>query len=429
MKYMLNTILIFSVLFSSAQACPEEDGYEDNDDASQAVFLDVGSHSDVYLCSQDEDWFVIPAQVGALLEVEIFFSHAQSDIDIEVYSMNQERLAISDSITDNEKLHVFAHEEEYLLRVYDYVFNQGSAPYSILVSYRDPPSCDLDSFPDNNTLQQAVPLTVTPLEGQVCSFDEDWFVLSVLEAQEVSFDLQSNVQDGTLDVSLYDAQQQPLNTIEEVEEGRYQGSYLSSVAQDIYIRIQEQEDADDQYGVVYTLTQTSNQYAPCVQDDFGGTQLDPSLLLAGTYELSVCSEEWYVFSSTENLQAALSIEHDVSDGVLVSRFFSQGVLLQESEANSVFFNHRSRQGEESEDILLQLRIKDDAQNLGVAITLQLEESPVVSIEPDNQPIDPTEDVDHSQESKDTGCGGLMLPLLWLPVFALRRRDPKIIFKK
>ena len=427
---MLNSSLIFSMLFSSAHACPEEDTYEENDDASQAVSLSAGVYSDVYLCSQDEDWFILPAQVGDLLEVEVLFSHSQSDIDIEVYSMTQERLALSDSITDNEKLHVFAHEEEYLLRVYDYVFHQGSAPYSVSVSYKEPPSCDLDSFPDNNTLQQAVPLMVTPIEGQVCAFDEDWFVVPVLEAQEISFDIQSDAQDGRLDVSLYDAQQQPLKSIEEVEEGRYQGGYLSSTAQEVYVRIQEQEDVGDQYGVLYTLEQTSNQYTSCTQDDLGGPQIDPSPLGAGMYELSVCSEEWYVFTSTENLQISISMEHDVADGVLVSKFFSQGILLQESEENAVFFNHRSGQGEESEDVILQLRVKEDAQNLGIVISLELEESPVVSIEPDSQPIEPTQDSQSTQESKETGCGGgLLLPLVWLPIFSLRRRETKIILKK
>ena len=162
------------------------------------------------------------------------------------------------------------------------------------------------------------------------------------------------------------------------EEGLYQGSYLSPVTQDVYISIKEKSDRDDQYGVRYSLTQNSIQYEPCENDERGGTQEEPEMLNAGMYALSVCGEEWYVFESTENLQVGITIDYATSDGVLQAKFFSEGVLLQESEENSVYFNHRSSHGEGSEEILHQ---HQRGCGLGISITWCTEESPVVRLSP------------------------------------------------
>ena len=154
------------------------------------------------------------------------------------------------------------------------------------------------------------------------------------------------------------------------------------------------------------------------------------MLYAGEYDLSVCGEEWYVFESTENLQVGITIDYATNDGVLQSKFFSEGMLLQESEENSVYFNHRSSQGEGTKEILLQLKVKEDAQDLGISVSLQLEESPVVSIEPDNQPIDPTGDSGDIEESKSTGCGGgFLFPLWGFPLLGFYIRQRNNIFQK
>ncbi len=105
-----------------------DDNYEENDDISSAYYPGF-DWEDTWLSSidgegiaNDDDWYDIDVDPGdERLLVELEFSHAAGDIDLELYDSNGTLLDSSISVTDNESIdYNVASAGVYYLRVYPY---------------------------------------------------------------------------------------------------------------------------------------------------------------------------------------------------------------------------------------------------------------------------------------------------------------------
>ncbi len=66
-----------------AGACPDDDGFEPNDDAESATAVMDGRYEDLAVCG-DDDWYTMEVCAGGTLTIDLYFVDDDGDIDIEV---------------------------------------------------------------------------------------------------------------------------------------------------------------------------------------------------------------------------------------------------------------------------------------------------------------------------------------------------------
>lgn len=81
-----------------------DDGFEPNDAQSAAATLVAGAYTGMEVCSGDDDWFAVTLAAGDTLTVATLFSHASGDLDLAVHNAAGTRLAVAESVSDNEGL-------------------------------------------------------------------------------------------------------------------------------------------------------------------------------------------------------------------------------------------------------------------------------------------------------------------------------------
>ena len=189
-------------------ACPDDDGYEPNDDQVTASILPEGGVSAI-LCGDNADYWRVPVEVGCRLNARIEFEHAAGDIDLALVDNQGEVLAASDTNLDNERVSaLLPHFGPFALRV---TGKGGALDNTYRVSAELDCSCVEDGFEENDALEDAAPLAADQLaSGRVCGFDEDWFVVETPEDCEIQADLAFAHEDGNLELDLRDEDGQRL---------------------------------------------------------------------------------------------------------------------------------------------------------------------------------------------------------------------------
>ncbi len=79
------------------------DTLEENDSLAAARTLGVGTRSGVTLCTADDDFFRIDLAAGQTLTVDLAFTHAEGDIDLELQSSAGSRLGSASTGTGNSE--------------------------------------------------------------------------------------------------------------------------------------------------------------------------------------------------------------------------------------------------------------------------------------------------------------------------------------
>jgi hypothetical protein len=87
-----------------------------------AAVVGAGTYRGLQICSGDDDWFAFQLDVGDTLIVDLFFGHAQGDVDIALFDTDcVTGLTASTSSTDNEHVAYSAPAAgTYSARVYGY---------------------------------------------------------------------------------------------------------------------------------------------------------------------------------------------------------------------------------------------------------------------------------------------------------------------
>lgn len=113
------------------------DAFAPNDSTEHAAQLSTTQTHQANFCAVDEvDYFrfVAPVAAGETFSLRVAFSQAQGDIDIALLTADDEELvASSESITDDEVLQVVSRGGEYLLEVT--LYEEGASGVSSGVSY------------------------------------------------------------------------------------------------------------------------------------------------------------------------------------------------------------------------------------------------------------------------------------------------------
>lgn len=199
-------------------ACAD-DAFDDaarNDSRETATRVADGNTTGVQygalvICDGDEDWYKIDLAVGDGLEVDVFFSHAEGDIDVSLYRLgaNGSLLFVSSSVsvTDNETVYERRATEAgtYFVRVYR--FRRGVSAYAMTVNLFQ--RCTDDplgaSGEHNDTAAAAGSFPPVGERRRICDYDDDWYTFTLDRRQRVRLDLLFAHAQGDLDLRLFRA--------------------------------------------------------------------------------------------------------------------------------------------------------------------------------------------------------------------------------
>lgn len=162
-----------------------EDIFAPNHTAATAAPLAPGTYSQLTLCP--EDWFSIDVRSNDAVRFRINHS---DDSDIDAYLFD----ADGNLLTANQRLNSaiyldYVTTRAQRLRLQLISTNYTSANYRISLSLNEDRFCTDDDFEENDTLEEATRLPTTTgtrseLPLRICGYDQDWFVLPELSADQ-----------------------------------------------------------------------------------------------------------------------------------------------------------------------------------------------------------------------------------------------------
>jgi hypothetical protein len=98
----------------------QDDSYEENDQRGGAAGIADGSYSDLMICDEDHDWFKVNAAAGNLTAT-ISFTHATSDLDLELFDADGNQLDNSAGTGDSETVeHTVTTPGDFYIHVFAY---------------------------------------------------------------------------------------------------------------------------------------------------------------------------------------------------------------------------------------------------------------------------------------------------------------------
>ena len=93
---------VYALSVSSSVPCT--DTFENNDSSSRAHRLGAGTYADLTACPADQDWYAVDAEEGAELDIELEFSNATGNINLQLYDPKGAPIASALSGTDDERM-------------------------------------------------------------------------------------------------------------------------------------------------------------------------------------------------------------------------------------------------------------------------------------------------------------------------------------
>jgi Bacterial pre-peptidase C-terminal domain len=192
-------------------ACTD-DSFEDNDSLSTSLPAadfqtweeNLKICSDTITGNPDNDWFRIPLTTTSLSIFEIDFLHASGDLDIQIYDNVGSSIAHSLSVTNNESIMECLPAGEYYLEVYSMDYDVAQS-YDLYIDIEENGCCTEDVLEDNDTFSTSLPVESDDLidELTICSDDEDWFQVDMVQNQILNVILLFDQTTAKQDLDLY----------------------------------------------------------------------------------------------------------------------------------------------------------------------------------------------------------------------------------
>ncbi len=263
-----------------------DDLYEVNNSLEDAY--DLSNYSGTWLSDidglgvqSDNDWYKIFVEEGfENLVVDLQFTHADGDIDIQVLDENGNGITSSAGVVDNEYINtILSGGGTYYLRVY---YDNAGNTYDL--QWNSLEIID-DNYEPNDTLEDAYDLSNYPetwlrnLDGAGIQYDNDWYKISVEEGfEKLVLDLET---DDEISLTVYDEEENYINnfyiyeseTIEDILPGG--GDYYLQVYYDDYYG-----DAGNTYDLQWSSLEI-------IDDNY-----EPNDILEDAYDLSNYPATW-----------------------------------------------------------------------------------------------------------------------------------------
>ena len=300
------------------------------------------NHPGLVVCEPNDDWFSRDLFEGDLLELDLFFEHAEGDIDLELYGPTFNPLASSTSQTDDEGL-VFEVPDtgRYFFKVTmpaDAGTRAGNV-YTLRWQQGTTSTCPTDVAEPNNSVpdgQNVVPATVADL--RVCEDDPDFFLLSLPQNNPLVVTLDFEHAEGDLALELVDFDGVSLASSNGSVDGESL-TYTSPVKSGGIVEVTLVADSGSVQGTPYTLT-TSYGTPICAEDgwEVDDGPGDAQLMSEGPNILrTVCTgnDDWWRILGLAGEPLAIEAVFDQAEGNIdLELHDADGVLLTSATSST-----------------------------------------------------------------------------------------------
>jgi hypothetical protein len=270
-----------------------------------AATLVAGEYAALTLCPGRTDWFKIAVRESELIRVRLDLEALHPDVDVYVYDANRQLVAWNQELGQTSTLRIGANTAGWLWIAFR-TYSQEPISYraNLGLSF-----CEPDPFEDNDKHTAATPIPTVPqtpseLRLTTCGFDEDWFVLPNLAAED---GLRLLTREGSADLSVVlltpDGLRLPIRRDTALSIPRV------GLAGDYFIQARSTLGQTSAYRMVFELLEPYS----CLDPVDNTTKEDSVALEAGvTKTATLCPSEtawetdWYTFS-VEN-QRRIQIE-------------------------------------------------------------------------------------------------------------------------
>jgi hypothetical protein len=214
----------------------------------------MGLYENLSACDEDPDYYEVTLTQAEVLFVNVTFTHALGDIDVQVEDIKGASVGGSSSSDDNEFIDVTLDPGTYYIKVYLYsgATQQGN-DYSLEVSSGAAPVCVSDSFEPNNTDATATAAPIGASTGlNVCEMDDDYYSLSLGAGSMIDVDITFLDTEGDVDLQLLDLSGAVLAYGTSVSDDETI-SYTATNAIDVLVRVYLYGDAGPMFGNNYDM--------------------------------------------------------------------------------------------------------------------------------------------------------------------------------
>jgi len=203
-------------LFTTVQApcgagdpCGGDDAFENNDTCANAAIPGLGTNAGLIAIDGDEDWYQISVLDGERLDLTATFTHANGNLDMELYTNCVSLVDSSTSTTDDEFV-TWTNNTGGTVDVAARVWlpsGSGCGVYALEVDVIQPPACGGDdAFEQNDSCgtAAAIPLGLTSNLVAVDG-DVDYYTYSVLAGETLNVTALFSHAGGDIDLALRSA--------------------------------------------------------------------------------------------------------------------------------------------------------------------------------------------------------------------------------
>ncbi|MFX1479011.1 MAG: pre-peptidase C-terminal domain-containing protein [Promethearchaeota archaeon] len=339
--------LVDDILVSDTPV-PTDDNYEENDDYTTAY--DLSAYEDTWLSTingsgiqADDDWYEIYISPGDLnLQVILTFTHAEGDIDIDVYSSTLSYIAGNSSITDNEYINVLVPSSgTYYL--YIYFANAGNTYDLWWDDLPGAPPTD-DNYEENDDYTTAYNLSLyediwlSTIDGSGVQLDNDWYEIQVDPGYEhLLIWLTFTHADGNMDIFVFNSSLSLITANMSTTDNEYINYIVPSNG--LYYVMVYGEDAGNEYDLWWDdLSTTDDNYEE--NDDYISAydlSGDKNVWLNTIDGYGVqFDDDWYEFTIDPDytqLIADLTFTH-IADNLDLEIYDSTGTLIIASTSST-----------------------------------------------------------------------------------------------
>ncbi len=259
--------------------CAMDRDEANNSDGNAALIL-PGARNGRNVCLGDEDFYDVILQDGDTLDVDLTFSHAEGDIDVQILGFLGIPLASGSSSTDNESVSYTATRFGFFtVRVW-LTADTGTVlgnPYDMNVSVGSmpppppppPPICANDGFEENDSAAAARALTPGTHSGlNVCTGDDDYYAYTLAQGDTMTVNVTFNHAEGDIDARLLDSGGTEL-AVGRSSDSNETFTYTAASAGTYDLRVHLYADTGSTPGNPYGLdVQVAGAPAGCVADSF-----------------------------------------------------------------------------------------------------------------------------------------------------------------
>lgn len=302
--------------------CPQ-DSFEDNDQDFGAPFVFPGSHANLNVCVGDEDYYDVILSAGERVDVDVLFSHAEGDIDVQLLGFLGIPLDSSTSSNDNESVSYTANNTGFFTIRVALFSDTGTMPgnpytMNVTVTSAPPPMCTADAHEPNDTAAAATSLAVGNYGNLHACTDDDFYAFSFNQGDAVSIGASFSHAEGDLDVELLN----PSGTV--VASGTTNTndesiSYTVATTGTHRVRVFLYGDAGSVPGNPYTLNVGVAGPATCGADPFepNNARTSATTLTPGTYgSLTSCDQDddFYAIALTAGTPLTVNLSFVDAEG-------------------------------------------------------------------------------------------------------------------